>query len=280
MAKLFKFADRTLDLSKTQIMGVLNVTPDSFSDGGKFSNVDAALKQAELMITQGASIIDVGGESTRPGAHKVGEQAELDRVCPVVKRISENFDVVVSVDTSTPKVMREVIALGAGLINDVRAFSRPGAIEVVKEGVVALCAMHMKGTPRTMQDQPKYGSVTDEVVSFLQERADLLMTQGVGGERIILDPGFGFGKTLAHNMQLLNNIGRLCALGYPILVGVSRKSMFSEILNKGVDERLFGSLSAASVAAYQGASILRVHDVAESRDAALVIDAIRCFSGE
>jgi len=277
MAKPFFFADKSLDLSQTQVMGVLNVTPDSFSDGGKFTSLDAATRQAELMISQGASIIDVGGESTRPGAAAISQQQELDRVCQVVERICTRFDTIVSVDTSTPEVMSEAIRLGAGMINDVRAFSRPGAMDAVCNSSVALCVMHMRGSPESMQNHPVYHSVIDEVSAFLLNRVELLLSRGVDKQRVVIDPGFGFGKTLAHNMQLLNHIDRLCGLGYPVLVGVSRKSMFGEILGKPVNDRLYGSLAAAALAARQGAKIIRAHDVLETKDAMRVVDAISRF---
>lgn len=277
MIKPFKFADRHLDLSLTHIMGVLNVTPDSFSDGGRFNQVDLALSRAKEMINEGATIIDIGGESTRPGAMPVSVQEELDRVCPVVERVSKTLDVVISVDTSRPEVMAEVISLGAGLINDVRAFSMPGALDAVVKEDVALCLMHMKGTPLTMQAQPQYASVTDEVFDFLGLRAKELIVAGVCSDRIIIDPGFGFGKTLEHNLELLSATGDLCKLGYPVLIGLSRKSMFSVLLNRQVDERLFGSIAAATIGASLGASILRVHDVQETVDAAKVVDAVRRY---
>ena len=256
-------------------MGVLNVTPDSFSDGGQFSTLDSALKQTEKMIKQGATIIDVGGESTRPGAQKVSLQDELDRVCPVIEKIISNFEIVVSVDTSTPKVMAESIRLGVGMLNDVRAFNQPGAVDVVKNASVALCVMHMKGNPLTMQLQPQYDSVVEQVSDFLLQRVQSLVEEGVNPSRLILDPGFGFGKTLKHNLQMLNHISHFCELDYPVLVGLSRKSMFAEILDKPVDERLFGSLSAAVIAAYQGACIIRAHDVQETKDAVRVVDALK-----
>lgn len=261
-------------------MGVLNVTPDSFSDGGQFATLDSAIQQTELMIKHGASIIDVGGESTRPGAFSVSVQQELDRVCPVVERLGRCFDTVVSVDTSTPEVMSEVIKLGAGMINDVRAFSRTGAVAAVKHSKVALCVMHMRGDPESMQHRPSYHSVVDEVSAFLQTRAEELSAQGVDKQRIILDPGFGFGKTLKHNMQLLNHIARIRDIGYPVLIGVSRKSMFGEILDKPVDDRLYGSLAAATIAAMQGANIIRAHDVRETKDAMQVVDATLRFAHE
>ena len=277
MIKPFQFASRHLDLSITQIMGVLNVTPDSFSDGGQFSQLDIAVARAKQMVEQGASIIDIGGESTRPGATPVSVQEELDRVCPVVERVKQTLDVIVSVDTSRPEVMRETIALGAGLINDVRAFTLPGALELVAKHDVALCIMHMKGTPLTMQIQPEYSSVIEEVQSFLKHRANELIEAGVNSERIIVDPGFGFGKTLEHNLELLSATDKICNLGYPVLIGLSRKSMFAALLDRKVDERLFGSLAAATLGANMGASILRVHDVQETADAAKVVDAVKRF---
>jgi len=283
MIKPFKFADRTLDLSTTQIMGVLNVTPDSFSDGGNLLGDDKricpelALKRASEMLAQGASIIDVGGESTRPGAVAVSLQEEMDRVCPVVERIAQSLDVVISVDTSRPEVMAESIRLGAGLINDVRAFTLPGALEVIRQYDVALCVMHMQGTPLTMQQQPVYQSVKQEVFGFLEARVDELTRSGVDAGRVIVDPGFGFGKTLAHNLELLASVDELCKLGYPVLIGLSRKSMFAALLNRELDERLYGSLAAATIGAGLGANILRVHDVQETADAAKVLDAVRRF---
>jgi len=274
MSEIFSFGGRTLDLAEIQVMGVLNVTPDSFSDGGQYNTLSSAMVRAEQMVLQGASIIDVGGESTRPGAVQVSAQEELDRVCPIVEQLVERFDIVVSVDTSTPALMSESIRLGVGLINDVRAFSREGAVDAVKGGAVALCLMHMQGAPVSMQKAPSYASVVDEVCDCLQSTAADIISQGVGFERLLVDPGFGFGKTLQHNMQILNNIDCFGRLGFPVLVGLSRKSMFSEILNKPVNERLFGSLSGAVVAAYQGAKIIRAHDVRETKDAMRVIDVM------
>lgn len=277
MKKPFKFASRHLDLSVTQVMGVLNVTPDSFSDGGQYNQIELALTRAKAMVDEGATIIDIGGESTRPGAESVSLQEELDRVCPVVERASKTLDVVISVDTSRPEVMTEAISLGAGLINDVRAFSMSGALDAVAKSDVALCIMHMKGTPLTMQVQPEYTSVKEEVFNFLRIRAEELVEAGIYSDRIIIDPGFGFGKTLEHNLDLLSATGELCKLGYPVLIGLSRKSMFAALLNRKVDERLFGSIAAATIGASLGASILRVHDVQETVDAAKVVDAVRRF---
>lgn len=277
VADNFSFGVRELNLADVQVMGVLNVTPDSFSDGGKFSSMSAAMNRAEEMILQGASIIDVGGESTRPGASQVTVQEEMDRVCPVVEKLVANFDAVVSVDTSSPELMTESLRLGAGLINDVRAFSRDGAIEAVKNSTAGLCVMHMKGTPLSMQQSPRYGSVVEEVCGFLKTATEHLISHGVSSSRLLIDPGFGFGKTMQHNLQILNNIHQFRVLGFPVLVGLSRKSMFAEILNKPVDERLFGSLAGAVVAAYQGAKIIRAHDVAETKDVVSVVNALnRC----
>jgi len=274
MSVMFHFAGRALDLNFPQVMGVLNATPDSFSDGGRFITPDVALSRAAEMVRQGASIIDVGGESTRPGAKKVSVQEEMDRVCPVVEKIILNCNVIVSVDTSTPQLMAECIKLGVGLVNDVRAFTRDGALEVVKGSSAALCIMHMQGHPGIMQAGPKYESVIEDVQDFLADRVEVLVKEGVNKERMILDPGFGFGKTLRHNMQLLNNIKLFNDMGCPVLVGLSRKSMFQEILNKPVNERLAGGLAAAVVAAYQGAKIIRTHDVQETVDAMLVLSAM------
>ena len=258
-------------------MGVLNVTPDSFSDGGQFNKLEFALSRAREMVEQGATIIDIGGESTRPGARPVSLQEELDRVCPVVERVAKTLDVIISVDTSRPEVMAETIALGAGLMNDVRAFTAIGVLDLVVKHNVALCLMHMKGTPLTMQVQPEYSSVKDEVFGFLHQRANELIAAGVSSDRIILDPGFGFGKSLDHNVELLSATGELCELGYPVLIGLSRKSMFAALLNRQVDERLFGSIAAATIGASLGANILRVHDVQETADAAKVVDAVKRF---
>lgn len=267
-------ADRHLSLDKIQVMGVLNVTPDSFSDGGCFNVLDAAVKHAERMVEAGASIVDVGGESTRPGAAKVSLQEELDRVCPVVERLIKEMDVVVSVDSSTPEVMRESIALGCHLLNDVRAFTRPGAVETVVDSNVALCVMHMQGEPDTMQRNPSYAQVMSEVYQYLGQRLNVLREAGVPNERLLVDPGFGFGKTLEHNLALLRDLDQLKGLATPILAGLSRKSMIGAILDKPVEQRLFGSVSAAVIAAMNGAKILRVHDVSETVDALKIVDAL------
>ncbi len=256
------------------IMGVLNVTPDSFSDGGRFLGGDAALAQARRMVADGAAIIDVGGESTRPGADPVPLQRELDRVLPVIERIRAELDVAVSIDTSKPEVMREAVAAGAGLINDVYALRRPGALEAAAGLGAAVCLMHMQGEPRTMQSSPRYEDVVGEVTEFLVTRAAECEAAGLARERLLIDPGFGFGKTLAHNLALLAGLGRLVATGYPVLVGLSRKSMLAALTGREVGERMVGSVVLAALAAERGAHIIRAHDVAETRDALRIVAAL------
>jgi len=268
------FAGKTLDMAACHVMGVLNVTPDSFSDGGCFSRVDSALARARQMVADGAALIDVGGESTRPGATPVPLQEELDRVCPVVEAIARELDVIVSVDTSAPEVMRRTVSLGAGLINDVRALQRPGAVEVVAETEVPVCIMHIQGEPDHMQDNPHYRNVRREVSAFLSERLRVIEAAGVQRERVILDPGFGFGKTARHNFELLNALEQLQQLGHPLLVGMSRKSMLGHVTGRDVGERLSASIAAATIAALNGASIIRAHDVRETVDAVKVVAAV------
>jgi len=269
------FAGRELDLSRCHVMGVLNVTPDSFSDGGQFNRPDAALVRARQMVADGASFIDIGGESTRPGATPVSVQEELDRVCPVVEAAARELDAVISVDTSAPEVMAEVAKLGAGLINDVRALQRDGAPEVAANAGIPVCIMHIQGEPDTMQDRPEYRNVRREVSAFLTERIRVAELAGVRPENILLDPGFGFGKSLEHNLQLLASLEQMHILGHPLLVGVSRKSMLGHITGRDVNERLPASLAAATIAAMKGASIIRVHDVRETVDAVRVIAAVK-----
>lgn len=261
------FAGRTVDLSRPRVMGILNITPDSFSDGGQFLGRDNALRHAEVMIGAGADFIDIGGESTRPGALPVSVGEELERVCPIVAALRERFDVVVSVDTSTPEVMLESARLGAGLINDVRALQRPGALEAARDCGLPICLMHMQGEPGTMQKDPQYEDVTRSVLDFLQRSADRALQAGIARENILLDPGFGFGKTLTHNLLLLRDLPALSALGYPVLIGVSRKTMIGQITGRDVAHRAPGSVAAALLAVERGAAIVRVHDVAETVDA-------------
>ncbi|MDY6920540.1 MAG: dihydropteroate synthase [Pseudomonadota bacterium] len=269
---------RFLHLSQPQVMGVLNVTPDSFSDGGRFNGPGQALQQAALMVEQGAALVDVGGESTRPGAAPVSEQEELDRVIPVVETLTARLDVIVSVDTSNPMVMAEAEAAGAGLINDVRALRRPGALAFAAGSQLPVCLMHMQGEPGTMQSDPRYRDVVTDVGDFLQSRLDAALAAGVGRQRLLLDPGFGFGKSLHHNLTLLKHLDRLRDLGCPLLVGMSRKSMIGAILNKPVAERLHGSVAAALLAATAGASIIRVHDVGPTVDALKMWQAVQAAS--
>ncbi len=269
------FAGRELDLSRCHVMGVLNVTPDSFSDGGRFNRPDAALERARQMVADGAAFIDIGGESTRPGATPVSVQEELDRVCPVVELAARELDAVISVDTSAPEVMAETAKLGAGLINDVRALQREGAPEVVARAGIPACIMHIQGEPDTMQDRPEYRNVRREVSAFLTERIRIAEQAGIRPENIILDPGFGFGKSLDHNLQLLASLEQMHVLGYPLLIGVSRKSMLGHITGREVNERLPASLAAATIAAMKGASIIRVHDVRETVDAIRVVAAVK-----
>ncbi len=270
-----KFAGRALDMSRCHVMGILNVTPDSFSDGGKFNRPDVALQRARQMVADGAAFIDVGGESTRPGATPVSVQEELDRVCPVVEAIARELDAVVSVDTSAPEVMAETARLGAGLINDVRALQREGAPEVVARVGIPVCIMHIQGEPDTMQDHPDYRNVRREVSSFLSERMRVAEMAGVRPENILLDPGFGFGKSLEHNLQLLASLEQMHILGHPLLTGVSRKSMLGHITGRDVNERLPASLAAATISAMKGVSIIRVHDVRETVDAVRVVAAVK-----
>ncbi|HET8801626.1 MAG TPA: dihydropteroate synthase [Marinobacter sp.] len=269
------FAGRVLDMSRCHVMGILNITPDSFSDGGQFNRPEAALARARQMVSDGAAFIDVGGESTRPGASPVSLQEELDRVCPVVEAITAELDVVVSVDTSAPEVMAQTAKLGAGLINDVRALQRKGAAEVVAKAAVPVCIMHIQGEPDTMQDRPDYRNVRRDVSSFLTERMRVAGMAGVRPENILLDPGFGFGKSLEHNLQLLATMEQFQLLGHPLLVGISRKSMLGQITGRDVSERLPASLAAATISAMKGASIIRVHDVRETVDAVKVVTAMR-----
>ena len=269
-----KLGARILDLSRPIIMGVLNVTPDSFSDGGRFLGRDEALRRARALVAEGAAIVDVGGESTRPGAEPVPVRQELDRVLPVIEGIRSELDVAVSVDTSKPEVMREAVAAGADLINDVFALRRSGALETAASLDAAVCLMHMQGEPRTMQSDPRYDDVVAEVSEFLVSRAQACEAAGIGRGRIVLDPGFGFGKTLAHNLQLLAGLHALCAAGYPVLAGLSRKSMLAALTGRPVEERMPGSIVLAALAAERGAHIIRAHDVAETRDALAIVAAL------
>ncbi|MBB3330844.1 dihydropteroate synthase [Halomonas campaniensis] len=257
-----------LDLSYPRVMGILNVTPDSFSDGGRHVALEDALRHAERMLAEGAALIDVGGESTRPGAAPVSAQQELDRVAPVVEALVRELDALVSVDTSCPEVMRESAALGAGMINDVRALEREGALAAAIGTGLPVCLMHRQGEPRDMQQAPRYDVPIEEaVVDYLEARVEACEAAGLRRERLLVDPGFGFGKTVEHNLRLLNRMDRLAALELPLLVGTSRKSMIGKVLARPVEERLPGGLALTALAVERGARILRVHDVAPSVDA-------------
>ncbi|HED13229.1 MAG TPA: dihydropteroate synthase [Gammaproteobacteria bacterium] len=256
-------------------MAVLNVTPDSFSDGGRYQHLDAALRHAEQLIIQGTDILDVGGESTRPGSRQVGIQEELDRVIPVLEALYLRFSVSLSIDTSRTEVMREAVSQGAELINDVNALQAAGAVELVAKTGVAVCLMHKKGQPDTMQLAPAYRNVTVEVKDFLRCRLEATRTAGIDKRKILLDPGFGFGKTLDHNLQLLRELASFDELGCPILVGLSRKSMLGAITGRAVEDRLVGSAALALLAVQNGAAVVRVHDVAATQDVLAIWRAVR-----
>ncbi len=264
----------SLVFDRPMIMGILNVTPDSFSDGGRFNEPDLALAHVEQMVKDGADIIDVGGESTRPGAASVSEQDEIERVAPLVEAIRNRFDVPISVDTSKPGVMSAAIVAGADMLNDVRALREEGALEAAAELGVPVCLMHMQGEPRSMQQAPQYDDVTADVLQFLRGRIDACQIAGIAKDKLLVDPGFGFGKNLSHNLTLLKQLDRFKSLGLPLLVGVSRKGMIGAVLDKPVEERLYGSLAAASLALWQGANIIRAHDVAATMDVMRLCQAV------
>jgi dihydropteroate synthase len=265
---------KPLDLSAPRVMGVLNVTPDSFSDGGRYAASADALARAQAMVAEGAAIIDVGGESTRPGAPPVEVAEELRRVLPVVEALAAALPVPVSIDTSKPEVIRQAVAAGAGLVNDVRALRAPGALEAAAGAGVPVCLMHMQGEPGTMQAEPRYQDVVAEVIAFLEQRVAACEGAGIPPARILIDPGFGFGKTVEHNLRLLNRLDRLAATGLPVLVGLSRKSLIGKILDAPVDLRLYGSLAAAVVAVMRGARVVRTHDVRATVEALAVVRAV------
>lgn len=260
---------------RVQVMGILNVTPDSFSDGGKFHTCDAALRHVEAMLTQGVDIIDVGGESTRPGAADISVEEELQRVIPIITAIRERFDVPLSVDTSKPEVMLAAVQAGADMINDVYALRRAGALAACAQFTVPICLMHMQGQPRTMQQAPHYQDVVHDIKQFFQERIAACETAGIARQRLLLDPGFGFGKTLSHNLEILRNLSAFSALGLPILAGLSRKSMLGALLdNRPIEDRLYASVAGAVIAAMHGAAIVRVHDVGATVDALKIVNAV------
>ena len=264
-----------LEQSSPQVMGILNVTPDSFSDGGQFNQLDIALQHVRQMIAEGADIIDIGGESTRPGACAVSVEEELRRVIPIIEAIRAESDIPISVDTSKPTVMREAVRSGANMINDVRALQETGALEVAAELDVPLCLMHMQGQPRSMQSQPYYTNVVEEVLQFLLERVECCEVAGISRDRLVIDPGFGFGKTLHHNLALFHALERFVATGFLVLVGVSRKSMIGQVLDIPVEERMPASVALAALASWLGAAIIRVHDVQATVHAVRMCQAIK-----
>lgn len=266
--------NRTLNLATPQVMGILNVTPDSFSDGGLFITVPEALKQARQLVAEGAAIIDVGGESTRPGASAVSSQEELDRVIPVIETIHQELDVVVSVDTSKPEVMKAAVTAGAGMINDVRALRETGALQAAAEAEVPVCLMHMKGEPRTMQGDPQYDDVVNEVKDFLRERIQSCEKIGIPGNRLLVDPGFGFGKTVEHNLAIVNRLKEFADLDKPIVMGVSRKSTLGAITGRPVEQRVYASIALAALCCRAGAKVIRAHDVAATVDAINMTNAV------
>ncbi|CDU13917.1 dihydropteroate synthase [Vibrio coralliirubri] len=271
---ILKAHNKTLVLDRPHVMGILNVTPDSFSDGGKFNSLDNALLQAERMIQAGVSIIDIGGESTRPGAPDVPLEEELARVIPAIKAIRAKFDVWISIDTSKAEVMLQAVEAGADLINDVRALQEPGALEAAADANVPVCLMHMKGQPRTMQANPNYDDVLTDVEAFLKERVEACEAVGISKDQLILDPGFGFGKTIEHNYHLLAHLEKFHTLGLPVLAGMSRKSMIFKLLDKAPVDCMVASVTCATIAAIKGAQIIRVHDVEDTLEAMKIIEVM------
>ena len=271
---LLRCRGQSLDLTRPQVMGVLNVTPDSFSDGGRYASLAAAVAHGVRLAEEGAAVIDVGGESTRPGAQAVSEAEELARVVPVIERLRATTAAIVSVDTSKPAVMRAAAEAGAGLINDVRALADPGALEAAAASGCAVCLMHMQGQPRTMQQDPRYGDVVAEVRAFLAARLAAARAAGVAADQLLVDPGFGFGKTLAHNLTLLRQLREFAVLDAPLAVGLSRKSLIGTLTGRRGDERLHGSIALAVLAVAAGARLVRAHDVAATVDALRVTAAV------
>ncbi len=271
---IWRCRDRNIDLTRPIVMGILNVTPDSFSDGARYASVGAALDRAAELVGEGAAVIYVGGESTRPCAAAVDAAIETDRVVPVIERITARLDVAVSIDTRKPEVMAAALGAGAAIINDVHALRAPGARRLAAAAGVGVCLMHMQGEPRTMQDDPRYDDVVAAVARFLDDERRLCLAAGIEREAIVLDPGIGFGKRLAHNLTLLRELPRLAELGSPLLIGVSRKKMIGRVLGRDVGERLYGGLGLAALAVGRGANIIRTHDVGATRDAILMASAV------
>jgi len=272
-----QFRDKFLDLSTPKVMGILNVTPDSFSDGGAFDVLENGLSQTDVMLSEGADIIDIGGESTRPGAQDVSVQQELDRVIPVIESIYQRFDTIISIDTSKAKVMTAAVNAGASLINDVRALQEEGALNAAVKADVPVCLMHMQGQPRVMQHNPNYDDVVQDVMAFLQARIAVCHKAGITLQQIIADPGFGFGKSLEHNYQMLANLEVFQQLNVPVLAGMSRKSMLGNVLQREIGQRLAGNIAVATIAAQKGAQIIRVHDVKETVDAVKIINMLNAY---
>jgi len=263
-----------LNLIRPHVMGIVNVTPDSFSDGGLYTSTEKAVEHALQLVAQGADILDIGGESTRPGATPVSLEQELERVIPVIEQLSKTAGVPLSIDTYKPEVMRAAIQAGVDIVNDIRALQEPSALEIVAQSQVGVCLMHMQGNPQTMQVDPQYTDVVTEVAAFLQDRLTAATTAGIAAERIVLDPGFGFGKRTAHNLALLQELKQLAVLGCPLLVGLSRKSVLGKLVGGDVDERLHAGLAASVISVMKGANIVRVHDVKATVDALKVVTAV------
>jgi dihydropteroate synthase len=271
---LWRCRNRTIDLTRPVVMGILNVTPDSFSDGGRYAKIDAALERARQIVAEGAGIIDVGGQSTRPGALAVEAPVEIERVVGVIEGIAASCDVAISIDTSKPAVMKAAVAAGACIINDVYALREAGARAAAAELGAGVCLMHMQGEPRTMQEHPHYNDVVAEIMEFLSRERRACLDAGIAAECIAIDPGFGFGKNLEHNLTLLRELPRFAALDAPLLVGVSRKSVIGKILGKSVNDRLYGGLGLAALAVSGGARVIRTHDVAATVDAVRAVSAV------
>jgi dihydropteroate synthase len=272
---LFRCGAHTIDLSRPVVMGVLNVTPDSFSDGGSYTDGEQALARALRMVEEGAGILDIGGESTRPGAAAVSVQEEIRRVAPLIEGLAKRVNVPISIDTSKRAVIAAALDAGASIINDVRALREPGALALAARSDAGICLMHMQGEPRTMQQEPRYDDVVTEVAAFLRARVDACVAHGVSRERLLIDPGIGFGKRLEHNLALLAALPELSGLGLPLMVGVSRKSMLGQLTGRAVEERLAGGIALAAAAVLAGASVVRVHDVRETVDAVKAAAALR-----
>ena len=270
---IWRCRDRNIDLNRPVVMGILNVTPDSFSDGGRYARLEHALERAERMVAEGAAIIDIGGESTRPGSVPVVEALEMERVIPVIAAIAARLDIAISIDTSKPAVMAAALESGACIVNDIRALQAPGARDCAAQHRAGVCLMHMQGTPSTMQVSPFYENVTQEVASFLEAQIAACAAAGIPADRIVVDPGIGFGKTLEHSLGLLRDLARLERLQCPVMVGVSRKSVIGHILDKGIHERLYGGLGLAALAVSRGARIIRTHDVGPTFDALACVAA-------